>query len=213
MTVRRTATLALVAAAAALPLAAQAKATRAAATPVAAKPAAAPVTWAIDVAHSEMTFRVRHLMGRARGSFQLWNGTIVADPANLSTGSVEVNVKTASIDTDNADRDAHLRSPDFFAADSFPAITFKSTKVRVGADKKLRLDGVLTLHGVSRPVTLVGTYNGKITDPWGKERLAFEATGRINRKDFGLTWSKMVEGTALVGDEVDIDIAIEAVKN
>jgi polyisoprenoid-binding protein YceI len=205
----RTAALALVAVAAALPLTAQQRATRTAATPV----AAAPATWAIDVAHSEMTFRVRHLMGRARGSFQLWNGTVVADPANLAAGSVEVSVKTASIDTDNADRDAHLRSPDFFAADSFPAITFKSTKVRVGADKKLRLDGILTMHGVSKPVTLVGTYNGRITDPWGKERIAFEATGRINRRDFGLTWSKLVEGTALVGDEVDIDIAIEAVKN
>ena len=74
-------------------------------------------------------------------------------------------------------------------------------------------NGILTMRGVSKPVTLVGTYNGKITDPWGKERIAFEATGRINRKDFGLAWSRVVEGTALVGDEVDIDIAIEAVKN
>lgn len=213
MTFRRTTALALVAATAALPLAAQSKATRAATTPVAAKPAAAPVTWAIDVVHSEMTFRVRHLMGRARGTFKLWDGAIVADPANLSAGSVEVSVKAASIDTDNADRDAHLRGSDFFAADSFPAITFKSTRVRVGADKKLRLDGILTMRGVSKPVTLVGTYNGRITDPWGKERIAFEATGRINRKDFGLAWSRVVEGTALVGDEVDIDIAIEAVKN
>jgi polyisoprenoid-binding protein YceI len=207
----RLATAALLAAAVALPAGAQSRAartTRAATTPV-----AAPATWTIDVAHSEMTFRVRHLMGRTRGSFQLWNGTLVADPARLQDGAVEVSVKTASVNTENTDRDAHLRSPDFFAADSFPAITFKSTKVRVGADKKLRLDGILTMRGVSKPVTLVGTYNGAVTDPWGKQRLAFEATGRINRKDFGLAWSKVTEGVALVGDEVDIDIAIEAVKN
>lgn len=195
----------------ALPLAAQSRAART--TTAAPAVASAPATWTIDVAHSEMTFRVRHLMGRTRGSFQLWNGTLVADPARLQDGSVEVSVKTASVNTENADRDAHLRSPDFFAADSFPAITFKSTRVRVGADRKLRLDGVLTMRGVSKPVTLVGTYNGAVTDPWGKQRLAFEATGRINRKDFGLAWSKVTEGVALVGDEVDIDIAIEAVRN
>ena len=205
----RLAAAALLAAAVTFPAGAQVRAART----TGAAPVAAPATWTIDVAHSEMTFRVRHMMGRTRGSFQLWNGTLVADPARLADGSVEVSVKTASVNTENADRDAHLRSPDFFAADSFPAITFKSTKVRVGADKKLRLEGILTIRGVSKPVTLAGTYNGIITDPWGKQRLAFEATTRINRKDYGLAWSKMVEGTALVGDEVDIDIAIEAVRN
>lgn len=211
MTTVRTLVAGAAALALVLPLGAQTRsATR---TPARPAVAAAPATWTIDVAHSEMTFRVRHLMGRTRGSFQLWNGTLVADPARLQEGKVEVSVKTASIDTENADRDAHLRSPDFFAADSFPAITFTSTKVRVGADKKLRLDGILTIRGVSKPVTLTGTYNGAVTDPWGKQRLAFEATGRINRKDFGLAWSKVTEGVALVGDEVDIDIAIEAVKN
>lgn len=174
--------------------------------------AAAPATWTIDVVHSELSFRVRHLTGRVRGGFKEWGGTIVADPAALAAGSVKVEVKTASISTENADRDAHLRSADFFDVEKFPAMTFESTKVTVDG-KRIALTGNLTIKGVTKPVTLEGTYGGAITDPWGKERVAFEAETAINRKDFGLAWGKLVEGVALVGDEVTIELAVEAVKN
>jgi polyisoprenoid-binding protein YceI len=174
--------------------------------------AAAPATWVIDQTHSELTFKVRHLTGRVRGSFKEWSGAVTTDPAQLGAGATTVEVKTGSINTENADRDAHLRSPDFFDSEKYPTMTFKSTKVEVkGSD--IALHGDLTIKGVTKPVVLKGAYTGRITDPWGKERIAFEASTLINRKDFGLTWGKMVEGVALVGDEVTIELAIEAVKS
>jgi polyisoprenoid-binding protein YceI len=174
------------------------------------KPVAA--TWAIDPVHSELSFKVRHLTGRVRGSFKEWNGSVVADPTQLTAGSTTVEVKTGSINTENADRDAHLRSPDFFDAEKYPTMTFKSNKVQV-TGSEIALYGDLTIKGVTKPVVLKGTYGGKVTDPWGKERIAFEAATTINRKDYGLAWGKMVEGVALVGDEVTIELAIEAVKS
>jgi len=196
-----------------------AAAAAAAATPAAAQTITqvstapkAPVTWTIDPVHSELTFRVRHLLGRVNGTFGEWKGSIVADPAMLSAGQATIEVNVASIDTRNADRDKHLRSADFFDVEKYPTMTFTSRRL-VQDGQKLRLEGDLTLHGVTKPVVLTGAYAGKITDPWGKERLAFEASTTINRKDFGLTWSKVQEGVALVGDEVEISVALEAVRN
>jgi polyisoprenoid-binding protein YceI len=173
---------------------------------------ASPVAWTVDPAHSEVSFRVRHLTGRVRGNFKEYSSSLMADPAQLTTGSVTVEVKTASVNTENEKRDTHLRSPDFFDVEKFPAMTFKSTKVEASG-KDIAISGDLTLKGVTKPVVLKGTFNGKVTDPWGKERLGFEVSTTIDRRDFGLVWNKLVEGSSLVGDEVTIDIAIEAVKN
>jgi len=170
-----------------------------------------PVTWRIDVTHSELTFRVRHLVSRVRGTFRDWSGTITADTADLTAGSVRVEIRAGSIFTDNERRDAHLRSPDFFAADSFATIAFVSTRVeRTGSD--LRVTGNLTIRGVTRSVTLTGTYNGvQSTGQPGGERIGFEFRTRINRLDYGVRWNRAVEaGGMILGDEVDIDITIEA---
>ena len=171
-----------------------------------------PVAWTVDPAHSEVSFRVRHLTGRVRGHFKEFSTSLMADPAQLTTGSVSVEVKTASVNTENEKRDTHLRGPDFFDVEKFPVMTFKSTKVESNG-KDLALSGDLTIRGVTKPVVLKGTFNGKVVDPWGKERLGFEVSTTIDRRDFGLVWNKLVEGSSLVGDEVTIDIAIEAVKS
>jgi polyisoprenoid-binding protein YceI len=173
---------------------------------------AAPVAWTVDPAHSEVSFRVRHLTGRVRGNFRDYTASLSADPAQLTSGTVTVDVKTASVNTENEKRDGHLRSPDFFDVEQFPSMTFRSTRVEANG-KEVAITGDLTIKGVTKPVVLKGTYNGKVVDPWGKERLGFEVSGTIDRRDFGLTWNKLVEGSSLVGDEVTIDIAIEAVKS
>ena len=170
-----------------------------------------PVAWTVDPAHSELSFRVRHLTGRVRGYFKDWSGTVTADPSDLATGSVTVEVKTASINTEQERRDTHLRSPDFFDVEKFPAMTFTSTSVALNG-KDIAITGNLTIKDVTKPVVLRGTFNGKVNDPMGKERLGFEAGATIDRREFGLVWNRMVEGTSLVGDEVTIDLAIEAVK-
>jgi polyisoprenoid-binding protein YceI len=172
--------------------------------------ATAPSTWTADPNHSSLVFKVKHLNGRVTGAFKQWTCTITADPEQLTAGSVVVEVQTASIDTDNEKRDGHLRSPDFFDVEKFPTMTFRSTKLElIGSD--LTLTGDLTLHGVTKPVVLKGTYGGKIKGPGGKDRMGFEATGKIVRQDYGLTWNRMVEAVALVGDEVTIELAIEVV--
>ena len=176
-----------------------------------ASPLTGTATWTIDTAHSELTFRVRHLAGRVRGQFDTWQGTIEADPDNLSHGTAKITVETASINTGNADRDAHLRSADFFEVEKYPTIEFTSSRLEMDGED-IKLWGDLTLHGVTQPVVLKGTYGGIVNDPWGGRRINFEAKGKINRKDFGLSWGTLVEGVALVGDVVEIDLAIEAVR-
>jgi len=172
--------------------------------------ASEPVTWKIDVGHSEMTFRVRHFVTKVPGTFRTWGGTIVVDPANLAGGSVEVTVETASVDTRNERRDADLRSPNFFAVDSFPSLTFKSTKVEAhGA--ALTITGDLTIRGVAKSVVLTGEYLG-VAGPADRQRIGFAATTKLNRLDYGLKWNRVVEGSNMLGDEVEITINIEAVK-
>lgn len=175
-------------------------------------PATAPVTWQIDAVHSELSFRIRHLVGKVRGTFQQWSGTITADPAALDKGSVSVTIKSASVFTDNPDRDKHLKSPDFFSVEQFPELTFVSKSVSVKGDK-VTLSGDLTIRGTTKPVTLTGTYNGITKDPWGKERIGFDVGTTINRKDFGLMWNKALDqGGVMLGDDVQIGITLEAVK-
>lgn len=174
-------------------------------------PAAGPVRWEIDTTHSEMTFRIRHLVSRVRGSFNQWSGTLVADPANLAGGSVEVRIQTASIFTNNERRDNHLRSDDFFDAANHPEITFRSTRVETRGGE-LRVHGDLTIRGTTRPVVLEGEML-EVTGAPGQRRIGFEAVTRINRMDYGVSWNRAAEaGGAVLGDEVVIAVTIAAVE-
>ncbi|MBK8249602.1 MAG: YceI family protein [Gemmatimonadetes bacterium] len=169
--------------------------------------------WAIDAAHSELTFRIRHYVTKVRGTFSKWSGSISADPRNLATGSVNVSIDAKSIDTNNENRDNHLRSNDFFAADSFPTLEFKSTSVAVRGEE-ITIQGTLTIRGKTKPVTLSGSFGGITKDAQGKDRIGFEASTKINRMDYGVSWNRAVEGGGIMlGDEVEINITIEAVKS
>jgi polyisoprenoid-binding protein YceI len=174
-------------------------------------PAAALDTYKIDATHSELSFRIRHLLGRVNGGFGAWGGTIAIDSAAPANSRVDVTIQTASIDTKNTMRDNHLRSAEFFAADSFPTITFKSNKVAVQG-KALTVYGDLTMHGRTKPVVLTGEYSGAFKDANGKQRTAFTASTTINRLNYGLAWNKAVETGSLLGDDVTIDIAVQAVR-
>lgn len=171
----------------------------------------APSTWKIDPTHSELSFTIRHMVSKVRGQFDAWSGTILADPADWNTASVEVIAQTSTIDTNNERRDADLRSDNHFDADANPTVTFKSTKVTRFAGDSVTVAGNLTMHGITRPVVLRGHLNG-ITGVPGKRRAGFEAETTINRKDFNMTWNRIVEGSSMVGDEVRIEIDIAAVE-
>lgn len=190
--------------------AAPAFAQSAAATPAAPR-AATAATYQIDPVHSELSFRIRHLLGRVAGTFGDWNGTIVMDTVVPANSSVQVTVRTASIDTRVKQRDDHLRSPDFFAADSFPTITFRSTNVSI-VGRQIRVLGDLTIRGVTKRVLLSGTYEGRFPDPWGKMRTAFVASTTIDRTDFGVSFNGPFEQIGQIGNEVWIEIAVEAVE-
>lgn len=182
-----------------------------AAAPAAEPAPAAPITWQIDASHSEVSFRIRHLVSRVRGGFNDFSGSIVADPANLSTGTVQVEIKTASIDTNNERRDNHLRSGDFFDAPTHPTITFRSTRVEANG-RALKVHGNLTMRGVTRPVVLEGRLL-EVGGAAGKRRIGFEASTTINRMDYGVSWNRAAEGGgAVLGDEVEITLNVEAVE-
>ena len=169
-------------------------------------------TFIIDKTHSEATFQVRHLITRVSGRFSDFEGTIRFDQASPEKSSVSFTIQTTSIDTREADRDKHLRSADFFAVDEYPTITFTSTRVRKISANQFEVVGTLTIHGVGKEITVPVSYLGTAKDPWGKERAGFEAELKINRKDFGLAWNAPMEaGGFLVGDEVKINLAIQAV--
>jgi polyisoprenoid-binding protein YceI len=171
----------------------------------------APSTWKIDPTHSELSFTIRHMVSKVRGQFDAWRGTIIADPADWNTASVEVVAQTSSIDTNNERRDADLRSDNHFDADANPTVTFRSTKVSRFAGDSVTVAGNLTMHGITQPVVLRGHLNG-ITGAPGKRRAGFEAEATINRKDFNMTWNRIVEGSSMVGDEVRIEVDIAAVE-
>ena len=169
-----------------------------------------PAAWRIDKTHSELTFQIRHFMSRVRGTFRDWKGSVtIPDPARWENASIDVEIQTASVFTDNDRRDADLRSPNFFAADSFPAITFKSTRIERNGDAA-KIFGNLTIRGVTKPVTLDGHFLGTQSVNGG-QRLGFEASTTVNRLDYGVKWNRTVEGGGMMlGDEVKIEIAIEA---
>jgi polyisoprenoid-binding protein YceI len=171
------------------------------ATLIAALPAAA-ADWKLDTSHSSVGFSIKHMaVSKVKG-----------DAADPSTFAVEAVIQAASIDTGNADRDNHLRNPDFFDVEQFPTITFKSTGVKMDGSEG-QLMGDLTMHGVTKPVTLDVEFAGVVNDPWGNTRAGFSASGRINRQDFGLTYNKALEAGGLVlGNDVKIEIEIELIQ-
>lgn len=167
--------------------------------------------WVVDPVHSQVDFRVRHLVGRVRGSFDDWYGVIVTKDDDWTHGTVNVGVQTASVNTGNIHRDADLRSARFFAADSFPRMTFESTGI-VATDSTVEIGGILTLKGRSRHVVLVGQYRGTAKDYAGQQRIAFDASTVIDRREFGLAYNETVNGVPGIGNEVEITIAIEAIR-
>lgn len=169
-------------------------------------------TWQVDPAHSSVEFSVRHLMvAKVKGRFTSFGGTVVIDD-DPSQSSVEAHVGLASVDTGDEQRDAHLRSADFFDVERYPEMTFASTAVRPDGEAWV-VTGDLSLHGVTRPVELQLELNGTGRDPYGNTRAAFSATTRLSRKDFGLEWNLPLDGGGvLVGDAVDVSLEIEAVR-
>ncbi len=170
--------------------------------------------WVIDPAHSSVQFAVRHLLvSTVRGRFGGLGGTITLDEQDLASSSVDVEIDAATIDTREEQRDAHLRSADFLDVARFPTITFRSTGVEPRRGDAFRTAGDLTIHGVTRQVVLAAERTGRGPNPLGTEVIGFEATTKVNRKDFGLTWNVALEtGGVVVGDEIKISIDIEATR-
>jgi polyisoprenoid-binding protein YceI len=166
--------------------------------------------WVVDMVHSQVDFGVRHLVGRVRGAFEKWYAVLTTEE-DWRQGTVKVSIQTASLNTGNAYRDADLRSERFFDVQRYPKMTFEGTEFAV-ADSTLAVSGILTIKGHSKPITLTGQYRGIARDSDGHERIAFEATGQVDRRDFGINWNESVAGTDLVGNTVEITVGIEAVR-
>jgi len=174
----------------------------------------ATTTWNIDPAHAVAEFKVKHMMiSNVKGHFAKVSGTLTLDESALAKSHVEASIEAASIETRDPQRDAHLKSADFFDVEKFPTLSFKSTRV-TARDGELAVEGDLTIHGVTRKVVFsVEGPTPAVKDPWGNTRVAISATTKINRKDFGLVWNAALEtGGILVGDEVTITLEIEFVK-
>lgn len=169
-------------------------------------------TFTVDKTHSEIAFQVRHLVTRVRGRFTDFTGTVQFDEAHPERSSVSLDIKTASIDTGTPDRDAHLRSDDFFAAETFPSITFTTSTVTKKSAESYQIEGTLTIRGTAKALTVPVTFLGAAADPWGNARVGFEGEITVNRKDFGLNWNAALEaGGFLVGDEVKISVSLQAI--
>lgn len=177
-------------------------------------PAPSKAVYEIDSSHSAAHFSVRHLMiSNVKGEFSKVTGTVVYDPNDPGATEIDAAIDVTTINTRDGQRDAHLRTADFFDTEQYPTLTFKSTQVRKSKDK-LQVKGDLTMHGVTREVTLeVDGPTSEVKDPWGNTRVGATASTKINRKDWGLTWNSALEtGGVLVGEEVTITLDIEAVK-
>ena len=171
-------------------------------------------TWAVDASHSTVGFSVRHLMvSNVKGAFGKFTASVEGSPADPATAKISATIEVASVDTRDAKRDAHLGTADFFDAAKFPQMTFTSTKVEKITATTAKVTGDLTLRGVTKPVVLDVEYTQQVKNPWGKTVIGASATGKINRKDFGVNWSKSLDGGGLVvGDEVTLQFDLELVK-
>lgn len=173
---------------------------------------AARTTWKLDPAHTLVEFSAKHLMiTTVKGRITDVEGTIISDDHDPKNASVEVTLKAASIDTRTDQRDQHLRSADFLDVEKYPEIKFRSTRIQ-GDKESFRLTGDLTIRDVTRSITLDATFEGRTKDPWGGERIGFSASGKFDRREFGLTWNQALEtGGVVVGNDIKINIEVEAV--
>jgi polyisoprenoid-binding protein YceI len=170
--------------------------------------------WNIDLAHSGGNFSVRHMViSKVRGRFTKFSGSLELDERDLTRSTLDIHIDASSIDTGVADRDAHLRSADFFDVERFPELTYKSKRVDKTGEGRYSVVGDLTIRGTTREVALEVEAGGVGKDPWGNERAGFAARAKVDRKDFGLKWNQALEtGGVLVGEHIDIEIELEAVK-
>ena len=174
------------------------------------------VTWKIDPTHSRAEFKVKHMMiSNVKGSFSGLNGTLMEDTADPTRSQVQASIDIGTISTGDEQRDAHLKSADFFHHEQHPRMTFKSTKIEKKGDAEYSVTGDLTVHGVTKPVVFaVEGPSAPGKDPWGNTRIGLSATTKINRKDFGLTWNAALEtGGILVGEQVQIDLDVQFIKS
>lgn len=171
-------------------------------------------TYTLDPSHSRVGFVARHAMvAKVRGSFDDVTGSATIDGANPSASALEVSIQAASIDTRDANRDNHLRSADFFDVETYPALTFKATGFDIVDDATVNVTGDLTIRGVTNPVTVPFEFGGAAVDPFGNERVGFEGSVVVNRKDWGLTWNAALEaGGVLVSDKVTLELEVSAIK-
>jgi len=172
-------------------------------------------TWKIDPAHSVVEFKVRHMMiSNVKGQFTVITGSVTLDPKDITKSRIEATADAASVNTRDAQRDGHLKSPDFFDVEKYPRLTLASTRVERKSEGKLAVTGNLTIHGVTREVVFdVEGPTHPRKDPWGNARIGVSATAKINRKDFGLIWNAPLEaGGFLVGDEVTITLDVEFIQ-
>ena len=184
-------------------------------TALTSQPTTATSTWNIDPVHSTAQFKVKHMMiSSVKGEFTTITGKLQFDASDLANSRVEAVIDAASINTRDAQRDAHLKSADFLDVEKFPTLSFKSTRVTAERDGELEVEGELTIHGVTRNVAFdVEGPSAPVKDPWGNMRIGLSATSRINRKDFGLTWNAALEtGGVLVGEEVTLTLDVEFVQ-
>ncbi len=174
----------------------------------------AKTVWNVDKSHSTVDFSVKHMMfATVKGGFQEYDATIVADPTDLTTADIEFTVDVASIDTRSSDRDAHLRSADFFDVDNHPKMTFKATTIEKTDDNEYNVTGDLTLRGTTKSETFSVVFEGTGQDPWGNEKAGFAVEGKLKRSDYGLTWNAPLEaGGVLVGDQIKIALQLQAAK-
>ncbi len=168
--------------------------------------------WTIDPTHSEITFKVKHLMiSNVKGEFKVFQASI--DGEDFTKSPISVNIDVSSISTNNNDRDAHLKGPDFFEVEKHPEITFVSTSLKKVDDDEYKLVGNLTIKGVTKEITLDAEFGGFMKDPYGNEKAGFSVNGKIDRKDFGLNWNAALEaGGVMVGNEVKISAEVQFVK-
>lgn len=168
----------------------------------------------VDPAHSSVNFQVKHLaISKVNGSFGSFTGTFSFTEGNPESWQAEATIEIASVDTGNKDRDDHLRTGDFFDAEQFPTMTFKSTGVKMSSASEGKLTGELTMRGVTKPVVLDLEYYGSATDSWGNERVGFSLSGKITRKDWGLTYNSVLEsGGLVIGEDVKLSLEIEGIK-
>ncbi|HEX7056802.1 MAG TPA: YceI family protein [Bacilli bacterium] len=174
----------------------------------------AKAKWVVDQSHSSIDFTIRHMMiSKVKGAFHDFTAEIEADPEDLTTAQIQFSVDLNSIDTRNGDRDAHLRSADFFDVEKYPKMTFQAVRIEKKGEGEYEVTGNLTIRDVTLPQTFTVTYEGSGKDPWGNEKVGFSAAGVINRSDYGLTYNAVLEtGGVLIGDEVKVSLEIEASK-